>query len=108
MSRTAIYARKSTESDDRQVQSLDAQLHWALTRCAELGLRDPLVIKEAKSAKTPGRPEFERLMVQTNPHPLPKFRVNGPLANFPAFAQAFQCKTGDAMVRDDNARCQIW
>jgi len=62
MSRTAIYARKSTESDDRQVQSLDAQLHWALTRCAELGLRDPLVIKEAKSAKTPGRPEFERLM----------------------------------------------
>jgi DNA invertase Pin-like site-specific DNA recombinase len=62
MSRTAIYARKSTESDDRQVQSLDAQLHWALTRCAELGLRDPLIIKEAKSAKTPGRPEFERLM----------------------------------------------
>jgi hypothetical protein len=39
MSRTAIYARKSTESDDRQVQSLDAQLHWALTRCAELGPR---------------------------------------------------------------------
>ncbi|HEY6231145.1 MAG TPA: M13 family metallopeptidase [Pyrinomonadaceae bacterium] len=54
------------------------------------------------------RPEFARLMVQTNPHPLPKFRVNGPLANFPAFAQAFQCKSGDAMVRDDNARCQIW
>src|SRR4029079_2067622 len=53
------------------------------------------------------RPEFARLMVQTNPHPLPKFRVNGPLANFPAFAQAFQCKSGDAMVRDDNARCQI-
>ena len=54
------------------------------------------------------RPEYARLMVQTNPHPLPKFRVNGPLANFPAFAQAFQCKSGDAMVRDDNARCQIW
>jgi endothelin-converting enzyme/putative endopeptidase len=47
-------------------------------------------------------------MVATNPHPLPKFRVNGPLANFPAFAQAFQCKTGDAMVREDKDRCQIW
>jgi site-specific DNA recombinase len=58
----AIYARKSTESDDRQVQSLDAQLHWALTRCADLGFRDPLIFKEAQSAKTPGRPEFNRLM----------------------------------------------
>ena len=54
------------------------------------------------------RPEFARLMVQTNPHPLPKFRVNGPLANFPAFAEAFQCKTGDAMVRAEKDRCQIW
>jgi putative endopeptidase len=54
------------------------------------------------------RPEFARLMVQTNPHPLPKFRVNGPLANFPAFAEAFQCKAGDAMVRPARDRCQIW
>ncbi|HEY8187032.1 MAG TPA: M13 family metallopeptidase [Pyrinomonadaceae bacterium] len=54
------------------------------------------------------RPEFARLMVQTNPHPLPKFRVNGPLANFPAFAEAFQCKVGDPMVRADKDRCQIW
>ena len=54
------------------------------------------------------RPEFARLMVATNPHPLPKFRVNGPLANFPAFAAAFQCKAGDAMVRAEKDRCQIW
>lgn len=54
------------------------------------------------------RPEFARLMVATNPHPLPKFRVNGPLANFPAFAEAFQCKAGDAMVRAESERCQIW
>ncbi len=64
MSRTAIYARKSTESDDRQVQSLDAQLHWALTRCAELGLSEPIIVKEARSAKMPGRPEFDRLMAR--------------------------------------------
>jgi predicted metalloendopeptidase len=54
------------------------------------------------------RPEFARLMVATNPHPLPKFRVNGPLANFPAFAEAFQCKANDAMVRAEKERCQIW
>ena len=52
------------------------------------------------------RPEAARLRVQTDPHPLGKFRVNGPLSNMPAFAAAFQCKPGDAMVRTE--RCQIW
>jgi putative endopeptidase len=55
-----------------------------------------------------GRPEFERQMVLTNPHPLGRFRVNGPLSNMPLFAQAFQCKDGDAMVRPPDKRCQIW
>jgi predicted metalloendopeptidase len=54
------------------------------------------------------RPELARLIAQTDPHPLPKFRVNGPLANFPAFAAAFQCKAGDAMVRAEKDRCLIW
>ncbi|HEY0546525.1 MAG TPA: M13 family metallopeptidase [Pyrinomonadaceae bacterium] len=62
----------------------------------------------AYSWATNVRPEYARLMVATNPHPLPKFRVNGPLSNIPAFAQAFQCKTGDAMVREEKDRCQIW
>jgi predicted metalloendopeptidase len=54
------------------------------------------------------RPEAARLQAQTNPHPLGKFRVNGPLSNMPQFAQAFQCKAGDAMVRPPEKRCQIW
>lgn len=54
------------------------------------------------------RPEQARLIVQTDPHPLPKFRVNGPLANFPAFARAFDCKAGDAMVREGKDLCRIW
>jgi putative endopeptidase len=62
----------------------------------------------AYSWATNVRPEFARLMVETNPHPLPKFRVNGPVSNMPAFAQAFQCKAGDAMVREEKERCQIW
>jgi predicted metalloendopeptidase len=54
------------------------------------------------------RPEFARLLTNVNPHPLPQFRVNGPLSNMPAFAQAFHCKEGDAMVRPPGERCAIW
>ncbi|MFL6207617.1 MAG: M13 family metallopeptidase [Pyrinomonadaceae bacterium] len=54
------------------------------------------------------RPEFARLLTNTNPHPLSRFRVNGPLSNIPQFAAAFQCKEGDAMVRPEKDRCVIW
>ena len=54
------------------------------------------------------RPEFERLMVNTNPHPVGRFRAIGPVSNMPQFAEAFQCKAGDAMVRPPEKRCQIW
>jgi site-specific DNA recombinase len=62
MPRAAVYLRKSTESDDRQVLSLDQQLHWAVEACAKAGIRQPLIFREARSAKMPGRPEFGRLM----------------------------------------------
>jgi putative endopeptidase len=52
------------------------------------------------------RPEAARLLTTTDPHPLARFRVNGPLSNMPTFAQAFGCKAGDSMVRAE--RCQIW
>jgi predicted metalloendopeptidase len=54
------------------------------------------------------RPEAARQRVATDSHPLGRFRVNGPLSNMPAFAEAFQCKVGDAMVRPPDKRCQIW
>ena len=54
------------------------------------------------------RPEFARVLVLQDPHPLGKFRVNGPLSNLPQFAAAFQCKDGDAMVRAEKDRCVIW
>jgi len=54
------------------------------------------------------RPEFARLLVNIDPHPLAKFRVNGPLSNIPQFAAAFQCKQGDPMVRPEKDRCVIW
>ena len=54
------------------------------------------------------RPQFARLLVSTDPHPIPRFRVVGPLSNTPAFARAFNCKSGDAMVRPPAERCKIW
>ncbi len=62
----------------------------------------------ARGWSTQARPEFERLLATVDPHPLPRFRVNGPLSNLPQFAQAFGCQAGDPMVRPENERCQIW
>ncbi len=51
-------------------------------------------------------PEGEAFQAQNDPHAIARFRVNGPLANMPEFAQAFGCKTGTQMVRTDI--CKIW
>ncbi|HEX6832618.1 MAG TPA: M13 family metallopeptidase [Rudaea sp.] len=52
------------------------------------------------------RPETQRTMVQGDPHPIAKYRVNGPLSNLPAFQQAFSCKADALMVRKD--RYEVW
>jgi putative endopeptidase len=54
------------------------------------------------------RPEFERLMVNTNPHPLARFRAIASPSNMPEFSRAFDCKEGDPMARPAAARCVIW
>ena len=54
------------------------------------------------------RPEAARMQVATDPHSPGRFRVNGPLANMPEFAQAFGCREGDPMVRPAAQRVHIW
>jgi putative endopeptidase len=54
------------------------------------------------------RIETQKLMVQGDPHPVAKYRVIGPMSNFPPFAEAFQCKAGSPMVRSDADRCVVW
>lgn len=53
------------------------------------------------------RIETQRVMVQNDPHPIGKYRVNGPLSNLPEFQQAFSCQAGSTMVRMEN-RCEVW
>jgi predicted metalloendopeptidase len=57
---------------------------------------------------TVDRPESTRLRLNTDPHPLPKFRANGTLMNMPEFQKAFGCKAGDAMVRPAAVQCKLW
>ena len=52
------------------------------------------------------RPESIRTQVLGDPHAIPEWRVIGPLSNMPEFAEAFQCKIGDQMVRQKP--CQVW
>lgn len=57
-----IYARKSTESEDRQVMSIDSQILELRTIAARNGVTVADVLTEAHSAKAPGRPVFSELM----------------------------------------------
>jgi putative endopeptidase len=52
------------------------------------------------------RPEVMRTIVLTNPHSLPKYRVNNTLANMPEFAKAFGCAKGKPMVHEN--ACRVW
>lgn len=54
------------------------------------------------------RPETQRLMVQGDPHPIAKYRVIGPLSNFPPFQKTFSCKADSPMVRSVAERCVVW
>jgi len=54
------------------------------------------------------RIESQRLMVQGDPHPVAKYRVIGPLSNFPPFKKTFGCKEGSPMVRATSEQCVVW
>lgn len=53
-------------------------------------------------------PDELKVRLNTDPHAPAAFRANGAPSNLPAFAAAFSCKAGDAMVRADDKRVVIW
>ena len=52
------------------------------------------------------RPEALRLLVQTNEHSPPQFRVNGVIQNMPEFRKAFACTPGQPMAPVQ--ACHVW
>jgi len=62
----------------------------------------------ARSRAETLRPETEREVAKSDPHPPGRFRVLGTLVNMPEFQEAFACKTGAKMVRPPEKRCTVW
>jgi endothelin-converting enzyme/putative endopeptidase len=54
------------------------------------------------------RPENLRVDAVVNPHSPPRYRVNGVVVNMPEFAEAFQCKQGQALVKKPEEVCKVW
>src|SRR5262249_17737994 len=57
-----IYARKSSDSEDRQILSVDSQVRELRDLAQRHGVPVSEVLTETKSAKAPGRPVFAALM----------------------------------------------
>jgi putative endopeptidase len=54
------------------------------------------------------RPEYLRLLVQTDNHAPAQYTVNGPLSNMPEFARAFGCPDGCPMARAKEEQVAVW
>ncbi len=57
-----LYARKSTDVEDKQVLSIDAQLNELRAFAEREGIHVVLELIEKQSAKTPGRPIFDAML----------------------------------------------
>ena len=64
VSRCAVYSRKSTDSEDRQVLSIPAQIQESYRLAGINGIPEENIdlYSESKSARKPGRAEFNRLI----------------------------------------------
>jgi len=52
------------------------------------------------------RDEDKRLRATVDPHSPAKYRANGVAANMPEYREAFHCKAGQPMVRENS--CRVW
>ena len=106
---------KLTEGED--VADLGGTiLAWAAWKAAEQGKqlenRDGFTpdqrffIGLAQWACENQRPENQRVNAITDPHSPGKYRINGVVVNMPEFQQAFSCKAGQPMVKEN--RCRVW
>lgn len=94
------------------------------TRIAYMALMDTIA-EEAKSKKIDGFTPQQRFFIawaqvwcqnitdqaaeqraKTDPHSLGQYRTNGIVSNMPEFQEAFSCKKGDPMVREN--QCRVW
>jgi len=53
-------------------------------------------------------PQRQEVLLNSDPHAPAQFRAIGAASNMPAFTAAFQCKSGDAMLREGDKQVKIW
>jgi putative endopeptidase len=54
------------------------------------------------------RPELMQMLLSSDPHSPPEYRVNGVVPNIPAFYEAFKIDQGDKLYLDPAKRVKIW
>jgi len=59
-----LYARKSSEAEDRQILSIDSQITELKKLADKLGVKIIDIFRESQSAKDPGRPKFNEMMTR--------------------------------------------
>lgn len=59
-----LYARKSSESEDRQMASIDSQIRELKELASEYNADIIEILTESKSAKEPGRPVFNQMLAK--------------------------------------------
>jgi endothelin-converting enzyme/putative endopeptidase len=89
------------------VKALAEQPHAVAVRDG-LTAEQRFFIAWARSRAEALRPETERELVRSDPHPPGRFRVLGTLVNMSEFEQAFACKPDAKMVRLPEKRCAVW
>jgi putative endopeptidase len=62
----------------------------------------------AQGERELARPEFQKMLVTTDPHSPGEFRVNGPFSDMPEFYEAFGVRKGDGLYREPAKRAKIW
>jgi len=58
--------------------------------------------------RSKSRPQYQKMLLTVDPHSPAKYRVNGPLSNFPPFWKAFDVKPGDPMRNPPDQIVKIW
>lgn len=101
-------ARAAAQGGAAQPAAKSATKSAAASAAAELTPSQKFFVSYATIWRDKIRAEALITQLRSGQHSPARFRVLGPLANTPAFAQAFACPADSAMLRTASERISIW
>lgn len=94
------------------------RIAYRALQMARAGKEDPMIdgltqeqrffLSFAQFFRANFKPEFLKLLVNTDTHTPHMFRINGPLSHMTEFANAFGCKNGDKMYTPPGEQVHVW